>query len=129
MNLNSLINIAVEEAKKSEFRIQVGCVIYDKKKILSLGHNEMRNFRKLHPKFQSWVGSVHAEIAAIINARKDLRGSSLLVVRVNSKNQLRLSKPCENCQKYIDYVGIKKVYYSISEYPYIIEMEEDNVLV
>lgn len=124
MNINTLINLAVEEAKRSTYKTKVGCIIFNKKKILSIGHNELRNIRKLHPKFQKWKGSVHAEIAAIINAKKDLRGASLLVVRVNNRNQLRMSKPCEDCQKYMDYVGIKKIFYSLSSYPYIEEMEE-----
>ncbi len=80
--------------RKVQIRIKVGCVIFDKKKILSQGHNEIRNIRKLHPKYQRWVGSVHAEVTTIINARRDLRYSSLLVVRINQKNELRYSKLC-----------------------------------
>ena len=39
------------------------------------------------------------------------------MIRINKNNELRLSKPCKNCLKYIDYVGVKKVFYSISKYP------------
>ena len=118
----SLINLAIEEANKGDHRQKVGCVLFDKKVILSKGHNtSQKSSRKLHPKFQRWPHSVHAEVDSILKARKDLKGSSLLVIRVNSKQQFRLSKPCLNCMKYIEYVGIKKIFYSIDRFPYIVE--------
>lgn len=119
MKLKTLISLAVDEAKKSECHVRVGCIIFDKKRILSSGFNEMRNHKKLHPRFQSWKGSVHAEVNTILKAKTDLSNSCLIVVRINRKNELRLSKPCRDCMKYIEYVGIKKIFYSISTYPYI----------
>jgi len=123
MKLETLISLAVEEAKKSECTVKVGCIIFDKKRILSSGFNEMRNHKKLHPKFQRWRGSVHAEVNTILSAKTDLTNSSLLVIRINKKNELRLSLPCNECMKYIEYVGIKRVFYSISNYPYIQEIK------
>jgi len=121
----SLINIAVEEAKKGNHKHRTGCVVFDKKRILSKGYNScQKSVRNLHPKFQKWPYSVHAEVDAIIKAKKDLKGSSLLVVRINKKNQFRLSKPCSNCLQYIEYIGIKKIFYSISSIPYIVELSE-----
>lgn len=124
MNISStLINIAIEEAKKSDHKQKVGAVIFDKKRIISKGHNTcQKSVKKLHPKFQRFKYSVHAEVDSIIKAKKDLKGTSILVVRLNKNNQFRLSKPCFNCMNYIEYVGIKKVFYSISKYPYILEL-------
>ena len=124
MNIsNTLINIALEEAKKSDHKQKVGAVIFDKKRIISKGHNTcQKSVKKLHPKFQRFKYSVHAEVDSIIKAKKDLKGTSILVVRLNKNNQFRLSKPCFNCMNYIQYVGIKKVFYSISKYPYILEL-------
>ncbi len=124
MNISStLINIAIEEAKKSDHKQKVGAVIFDKKRIISKGHNTcQKSVKKLHPKFQRFKYSVHAEVDWIIKAKKDLKGTSILVVRLNKNNQFRLSKPCFNCMNYIQYVGIKKVFYSISKYPYILEL-------
>jgi deoxycytidylate deaminase len=122
---NKFIQIAIEEANKSNHRNKVGCIIFDKKRIISKGHNyAQKSVKKLHPKFQRFPFSIHAEVEAIIKAKTDLKGMSLLVIRVNSDNQFRLSKPCINCQEYIKYVKIKKVYYSINNFPYIIEMED-----
>jgi deoxycytidylate deaminase len=124
MNIQStFINVVIEEAKKSDHKQKVGCIIFDKKKILSKGHNVcQRSIKKLHPKFQRYPFSVHAEVLAIINAKRDLRGTSLLVVRINKKNQFRLSKPCKDCMKYIEYVKIKNIFYTIDSYPYLIEL-------
>lgn len=119
MKIESIIRKAIAEAKKSEYKIKVGCVIFDKKKIISTGHNGIRNHKKLHPNFQRWKGSVHAEVDTIIQAKADLIGTTMLVVRINNNDELRLAKPCSDCMKYINHVGIKKVLYSTSNYPYI----------
>lgn len=118
-----LIDLAVESANMSTHHYKVGCVIFDKKKILSTGYNSsLKAAKKLHPKFQKWPGSIHAEAHAILSAKTDLNKSSMLVIRLNNANQFRMAKPCDWCNKYINFVGIKKVYYSISEYPYIKEL-------
>lgn len=120
---NNLIHLAIEEAKKSDHKQKVGAVIFDKKRILSKGHNTcQKSVKKLHPKFQRFRYSVHAEVDAIIKAKKDLKGTSILVIRLNKNNQFKLSKPCANCMNYIEYVGIKKIFYSDSKYPYILEI-------
>jgi len=121
MNIrSSLIDHAIKVARNGDHKQRVGCIIFDKKKILSHGHNTcQKSIRRLHPQFQRWEGSVHAEVDAIIKARCDLKGTSILVIRINRKEELRLAKPCQHCKKYIEYVGIKKVYYSTSSYPYI----------
>jgi deoxycytidylate deaminase len=121
----NLINIAVEESKKGDHKQKIGCIVFDKKRILSKGYNSsQKSVKKLHPRFQRWPGSVHAEVDAIIKAKKDLKGSSLLVIRINNHGQFRLSKPCKTCLKYIEHVGIKKIFYSISSFPYIVELIE-----
>jgi len=118
--MHKFLKQAVEEANKSEFRQKVGAIIFDKNRIVSRGYNDpQRSVRHLKKKFQRWKYTVHAEVAAILKAKTELKGLSILVVRVNNKNQLRLAKPCEWCQRYLDYVGIKKVFYSTNEFPYI----------
>ena len=126
MNIsNSIINLAIEESTKGDHKQKIGAVIFNKKQILSFGHNSsQRAVRHLHPKFQRYPFSVHAEVDAIIKAKRDLKGATLLVIRVNPKNQFRLAKPCKKCMEYIEYIGIKKVFYSISSFPYIEELVE-----
>lgn len=121
--MHKFLKQAVEEACKSKHTTKVGAIIFDKSKIISKGYNNPhRHVRNLKVKYQKWMNSIHADVAAIIAAKTDLKNLSMLVVRVNKSNQLRLSKPCKYCIMYMEYVGIKKVYYSINEYPYIEEM-------
>jgi len=124
MNIsNHLIKLAINETIKSDHKQMIGAVIFDKKRILSKGYNTcQRSVKNLHPKFQGFPYSVHAEVDAIIKARTDLKGSSILVIRLNKKNQFQLSKPCKKCLEYLNYVGIKNIFYSIPNFPYIIKM-------
>ena len=122
MNLDYFIRVAVEEAVKSDYKINVGCVIFDKGKLISKGHNCRRHHRNLHPNFYKYRGEIHAEMNAIINAKRDLKNTSILVVRVNNQNQLRLSRPCSICMGYIDYIGFKNIFYSESSFPYITKL-------
>lgn len=112
---NNIIQLAKITANNSTYHQKVGCVIFTKKQIISVDHNyHLRSAKKLHPKYQKWEGSVHAEIACILKARTDLKSTSMLVVRINNNNELRLAKPCEHCMKYIYHVQIKNLFYSIN---------------
>lgn len=125
---NHILKLAIQEAEKSNYKQKLGAVIFDKKIIISSGHNTHSSKRKkLHPQFQKWNGSIHAEVDAIIRARKELKGCSLLVVRLNNKSEIRLAKPCKECMKYILYVGIKKIYYSSNKFPFIEKINVKNI--
>ena len=110
------LDIAKEEAVKSNHYHKIGAVIFKNKSIISTGYNYPRRSTKhLLPKFQKWQYSLHAEICAILKARCDLSDCSILVVRVNKKGKLMMAKPCKFCSEYIDYVGLENVYYSNKE--------------
>ena len=111
-----IINKAKTEAKKSTHRFKVGAVIFNKKRIISSGHNYARkSVRSLLPSFQKRKNSVHAEVDSIIKAKTDLKGMSMLVVRVNTSGNLGLAKPCDHCMTYIRHVELKDVYYSSTD--------------
>jgi deoxycytidylate deaminase len=116
MNINkSLINSAISEAKKSTFDFRLGAIIYKKSKIISRGCNHQHRYRrKLHPKYQNWIGTIHAEAECILTANKPLKNTTMLVVRLGGSDNLLLAKPCIYCQDYINNTGIKRVIYSIS---------------
>lgn len=115
------VRVAVKEAKKSKYEQRVGAVIVKRKSIVSRGHNyPHRSVKKLHPRFQEWPNSVHAEVDCIIKARQDLAGTTMYVIRINKRGQLVNSRPCKRCFMYIEHVGIKRVYYSIDKYPYMV---------
>lgn len=105
------IDIAIEEAKKSNMRCKHGCVIVYKKKIVAKGHNCY---------IPNCTHTVHAEISALKKLRKNASNISshkMYVVRISREkdcnNITTISKPCENCSKSIQKAGIKKIYYTI----------------
>lgn len=121
--MHKFLHQAIDQAHLADHHQKVGAIIFDKSKIISRGHNySCKSVRKLHPKFQKWPGSIHAEVDSIIKAKVNLKGKSILVIRVNRQDQLRMAKPCKWCMMYLVHVGIHKVYYSIDKYPYIAEI-------
>lgn len=40
---------------------------------------------------------------------------SIVVLRINRPGKLMLSKPCDNCQKILDVLGFKNIYWSIDK--------------
>ena len=63
--------------------------------------------------------SLHAERAVVkrLGDISQLRGCTLEVVRINKQNQVLNSKPCHNCEVFLDkcmkQYGLRKVVYSI----------------
>ena len=115
MNL-SVIRQAEFEAEKSGHRMRMGAVIFSKKKIISSSTNyACRSARHLRQKYTRWKGSIHAEVAAVINAKRDLKGASIFVIRINRRGEWRLAKPCKHCREYLEWVGIRFCYYSTND--------------
>ena len=102
---------AIETAEKSNYYpFRVGAVLFKGNKIFVDGRNSIRCCKNLKKK--NW-NSVHAEQHAILNmGEENCKGLSLLVIRLNLSNNIRLAKPCEMCEDFIRQVGIKRVYYS-----------------
>ncbi|MDD4081819.1 MAG: hypothetical protein PHD05_00395 [Sphaerochaetaceae bacterium] len=116
MNISKFLKIAIEESKKSNHRQRCAAVIFKRNKIISKGFNTtQKSIKHFKKKFQRWPGTIHAEVDAIIKAKTDLKRCSILVVRINRNGQLRLSKPCQYCQMYLDYIGIRKIYYTTND--------------
>ncbi len=60
------------------------------------------------PKEPEWKHHSESRIC-----RKLTPDSIIAVVRVQANGEVALAKPCENCQKCLAHVGVRKVYYSI----------------
>lgn len=115
-SLNEYVTTAAAEAKKSSMSQKHGCVVIHKNKIVATGHNyQVEPFS---------LRSVHAEVNALIKAKKilnrsELKHAKLMVVRIGTDlmgNHLKYSKPCKVCQSFIDKLGIQLVYYSTSDW-------------
>ena len=116
LSQQTLIKLCIEQARLSDNRHRLGAVIYNKNVILSIDHNySLRSAKNLHPRYYRWEGSVHAEAAAILSARCDLKGSSMFLLRINRKEEFLLSKPCRHCMTFLYHVGVRKVTYSTND--------------
>jgi deoxycytidylate deaminase len=91
---NKLLKAAIQEAEKSTYSHRVGAIIYYRDRVISRGHNySQKSVRSITKRYIKWPNSIHAEVDAIINAKTDIKGMNLIVVRLNKKGELRLSKP------------------------------------
>lgn len=113
---SGILKRAIQETEKSEVKqFKIAAVIFKGPKILSIGTNAIRSCSKLNKKFIRWENSLHAEQASIINARRNLKGTSMLVVRTNKHGKLGMARPCDLCMSFICAVGIKDVYYTTED--------------
>lgn len=102
-----MMRLAIKESEKSHARFKLGCVVAKGKKVIGRGYNSYHT----HPRGSGKYQTRHAEVAAIMDAKRaghDLSSASIYIYRRGNN----LAKPCSDCQKLIDEVGIKKVYYS-----------------
>lgn len=62
---------------------------------------------------------VHAEshlISKLLDSYNTIPANlSIVVIRINRQGKVLLSKPCENCQKILNSVGLNRVYWSIDK--------------
>jgi tRNA(Arg) A34 adenosine deaminase TadA len=113
---NFYVQEAIVEAKKCTMLNKHGCVIVHRTNIISRGHNsnEMFDYNKF---------SVHAEVAAIKNMKKnriDVENMVMYVVRINNNDMdkntedtgTKNSKPCMDCMRCIAHHKVKKVYFT-----------------
>jgi deoxycytidylate deaminase len=107
------IDEAHKQALKSDMNFNHGAVLVYRGKIIGRGYNTYINDNYDCKK----KISLHAEVSAINDALRkinyeDLKKCELIILRVNNTGTHVNSKPCCNCQRYINNFLIKKVYYS-----------------
>lgn len=97
-------------------------VICRKRKVIAIGIN---SYVKLCPSHRvgvyvpnktqrkdTYTPGLHSEISAIIKAGyTDCREFSFFNIRINNKDEVAPSKPCPNCQRVLNQVGFKNLYY------------------
>ena len=92
----------------------MGAVIFNKKTIISSGHNDIRS-SSIPDKYKVWPNSIHAEQDAVFNYKdwSKLKGCSILVLKLSKvTKQLSNAKPCPTCLELLRFVGIKTIHYS-----------------
>jgi len=108
-----ILKRAIEETENSDHPLyRMGSVIFKGSRIISSGHNSFR-CSGIPITYKRFPHTLHAEQAAILGINWDrLRGSSILVVRINQSGNFSLAFPCKYCLESIIYVGIKNIFYS-----------------
>ena len=99
------------QALKSDMNFNHGAVVIYRGKIIGKGHNYYLNSNCKEK------ASIHAEVSAINDAKKklhinELKKCELVIIRVNNCGEYMNSKPCYNCERYINKFCLKKVYHS-----------------
>lgn len=82
----------------------MGAVALRRNKIVGTGFNYV-NSESIKVKYSG----LHAEIAAVLKANGPV--DTIFVVRINRKNELRCSKPCDACMKFLKKNNVKKIFY------------------
>lgn len=91
------------------------------RQILSEGFNKWRMSCHLGRRYSEY-NSIHAEIDAMRQIRRsELVGTTIYVARFTKNGDYANSKPCTCCDKAIRDLGIRKMVYTHSEYPFIRE--------
>lgn len=109
---------AQNEALKSTYMHQIGCVLVSGSNIISTGYNQIR-YKGRGIRFTNYPESLHAERDCLSKVNKEEVSGATLYIWREGANHPMLSKPCENCWEMIKAVGcIKRIVYTTSEFPY-----------
>ena len=86
---------------------------------IKINHKAYRIGQKFKLEHYKKYPYIHAEshlISKLLDRYNTIRTHwSLVVLRINRQGRILMSKPCENCQKILDAVGLTKVYWSIDK--------------
>lgn len=114
---NQFITIAETLASKSTMRHKLCCLAVYKNKVLAVGYNKLLSDQVPEKTIHGDIWSIHAEIDSVRKAMKvypELKneGITLYVARKGFK----MAKPCDDCQKILKKMKVKKVFYSAGMY-------------
>ena len=125
MNLQELtgqklhfFHLAERMANQSVYgKMRHGAILVKGGSVLSMGMNKS-NFSSFGQRFRhasKGQATLHAEIDCILGLDKNMtKSADLYVVRTNSNKELCQSKPCPMCQSVLSFMGIYRVYWSVS---------------
>ena len=93
-----------------------GAVIFRGKDIISTGwcqcktHPAQARYMQYAPKWKRRNSFLHAEMHALIVARKEARGNDMIIARI-ANDQLRPSHPCDACMTAVTVAGIRRIWF------------------
>ena len=121
----SFFRVADAVASLSDHKqTKLGCVLVDKHRIISSGHNSSTRCSPLQKQMDTarfgfpdqHKGLVHAETACLlplIRQGYDMSRSDLYIVRRHRNGSLALSRPCPGCMSLLRANGVRRVFFSV----------------
>lgn len=121
----SFFRVADAVASLSDHKqTKLGCVLVDKHRIISSGHNSSTRCSPLQKQMDTarfgfpdqHKGLVHAETACLlplIRQGYDMSRSDLYIVRRHKNGSLALSRPCPGCMSLLRASGVRRVFFSV----------------
>ena len=104
--MNEFFNAALEQSRKSNYKVPLGAIFVNQNKIVGRGFNAVFTTGK------SDYGR-HAEISALNNTTARYRKNAIVYVgRTTKDGNLAMAKPCHDCTKILKKYGVKRVWYS-----------------
>ena len=103
---------------------KLGCVLVDKHRIISSGHNSSTRCSPLQKQIDvarfgdpdKHKGPVHAEtvcLLPLIRQGYDMTRSDLYIVRRHKDGSLAISRPCPGCMSLLRANGVRNVFFSV----------------
>lgn len=107
MNHDVFQQMAIEQSKKSSYKMQMGAVVVYRKNIVGKG------FNIVHSTGASHCEGRHAEREALYRTTAKYRdGATVYVCRITKRGTLAMAKPCDACQTVMRKMNVKYVWYS-----------------
>lgn len=115
--LDRLVDIAngIEIESEINRRTRHFAFILKKNKIISIGRNKLKTHPNLIKYNYHKNATIHAELSAIIKSGSvSHKNNKLITFRFDKSGALNNGKPCRCCQKLIEQVFFKEVWFSNS---------------
>ena len=121
----SFFRVADAVASLSDHKqTKLGCVLVDKHRIVSSGHNSSTRCSPLQKQMDAarfgspdvHKGPVHAETACLlplIRQGYNMSRSDLYIVRRHRNGSLAISRPCPGCMSLLRASGVRRVFFSV----------------
>ena len=93
-----------------------GAIVFDGREVVSTGwcqaqtHPKQARFMRFAAEYKRNNSYLHAEVHALISARRDVDGYDMAVARW-SEDKLKTSRPCPACHQAMVVAGIRRVWY------------------
>ncbi len=114
MTLKNKILKTIEEAAKSKHRkFKLAAIVWQGSKVIGIGHNHYNIDFATKPGKRK--GGIHAEALAIVRANSNKakwKHTIITVARVGKRGNILEAKPCKDCMRLIEKMGIDKVYWT-----------------